>query len=50
MPLIYALLTLSNVVFIAAVLYQIRVVAQAPPSASFPDSLLIAFRAFVTLA
>ena len=48
--LIYALLTLANVVFLAAVLYQIRVVVQSPPSASFPESLLIAFRAFVTLA
>jgi hypothetical protein len=40
----------ANVLFLAAVLYQIRTVAQAPPSSSFPESLLIAFRAFVTLA
>ena len=47
---VHGLLTLSNVVFLTAVLVQLRTGVAATPAAAFPQSLFTAFRMLIALS
>ena len=49
-PLLHALLTLTNIIFLAAVLRQVRAAASAPPEPTFPESLATPFAMLVAVS